>query len=527
MSKDYRKLIVQRLEDVKQKNKKIAVFYDNYSKLSAAVEKRHKYDSTRSDENLKESEEFARVKEEMAELYRSKCQNDQRLINANHSILSFEKKTSALLAEKKSLEEQSQKISSKYATAKVEIQKFLVDNEQLNDERIATNSTVTALTKQIQEMENDRIQFLNKIRQLNETRIDLLNAEVAMEERKRHSKMQEMIIKAVEEVTDTDLKLDAMLKAMPATNSNGDLLLGDSIPSRAEFTFECDEGEVNDVRWLDAETFATGGSDRKIKVWKTDGHGGQTRIETLSGSNASFTRIDYERDRKLLIASSNDKNVLVWNLDTSRLMSTLSGHADQVTCVKFYQSHSAVSGSADRIIKIWDLQNQRCSLSLFPASKILDVATNLGGSPSLFASGHFDKKLRFYDGRSVEPVKTVEMGGRITSLDVSMNGCELLISTRDDTISMLDLRTFQTLHCYSAENYRTSSDTSRVILSSGNEYVAAGSSNGSIFIWNKHSAKLEKRLTSSSENAIFSLSWNPTGYGLLSSSKQKVVTLWK
>ena len=42
--------------------------------------------------------------------------------------------------------------------------------------------------------------------------------------------------------------------------------------------------------------------------------------DALAGSNAALTRIDYDRDRKFLIASSNDKNVRIWNLDTSRLM---------------------------------------------------------------------------------------------------------------------------------------------------------------------------------------------------------------
>lgn len=522
---DYKKLILQRLEDVKQTNRQTTALFNNYAKIESLA-KNNKL-GPRLSGTLQENEELSRVKAEMAELYRSKCQNDQRLINANHSIADYEKKTTSLVAEKSQLDATKHNIAAKYARTEVELQRLRTDNDTMNDERIATNTTVTMLTQQIQEMEKDRIHFLNKIRELNETRIDVMNAEVALEEQRRHSRVKEMINSAIQDVTDKDIKLEAMLRGMPETNSNGDLLLGDSLPGRSEFNFECDEGEVNDVRWLDGETFVTGGSDRKIKIWKTDGHGGQTRIDTLAGSNAAFTRIDYDRDRKHLIASSNDKNVRLWNLDTSRLMSTLSGHADQVTCVKFYQSHSAVSGSADRVIKVWDLQNQRCSRSLFPASKVLDVATNMGGSPSLFASGHFDKKLRFYDGRSSDPVRTVDMNGRITSLDVTMSGCELLVSTRDDTITLMDLRNFQTVHCYSAENYRTSSDLSRVILSSGNEYVAAGSANGCIFIWNRNSTKLEKRLSSNSENPIFSLSWCPTGYGLLSSSKQKVVTLWK
>ena len=34
-------------------------------------------------------------------------------------------------------------------------------------------------------------------------------------------------------------------------------------------------------------------------------------------------------------------------------------------------------------------------------------------------SGHFDKKIRIYDGRSDQPVQMLEMAGKITSLDVA------------------------------------------------------------------------------------------------------------
>ncbi|CAI2356916.1 unnamed protein product [Caenorhabditis sp. 36 PRJEB53466] len=522
----YRKLIVERLERVKQRNKQVAAFYNNYSKLADQLEKKQSYGPIRSSANLQETEEFFKVKEEMAELYRSKCQNDQMLINANHKIVELEKKTSVAVNERDSLESRSKILYEKYAEAEVDLQKLRADRDNMNDERIALVTTVNMLTQQKLEMENDRIHFLNKIRELNNQRVDLMNAEIALEEQRRNLRIQDQIRSAVQDVS-KDQRVMAMLQAMPDTNSNGDLLMGDSVPSYIELSFECDEGEVNDVLWLSGETFATAGSDRKVKIWKVDGHGGQSKIDTLPGSNAAFTRLDYDRDRRHLIASSNDNNVRIWNLESSRLLSTLSGHADQVTCVKFYQSHSAASGSADRVIKIWDLQNQRCSRSFFPGSKVYDIATNLGGSPSLFSTGHFDKKLRFWDGRSTDAVKTIEMGGRITSLDASMSGYELLISTRDDTITLMDLRNFQTIHCYSAENYRTSSDLSRVVLSSGNDYVAAGSANGNIYVWNRNSTKLEKRLTTATDNPIFSISWNPTGYGMLSSSKQKVVALWK
>lgn len=49
--------------------------------------------------NPEDTEELVRVKHEMAELYRSKCQNDQQLIDANQKIAELDKKTSIAAAE--------------------------------------------------------------------------------------------------------------------------------------------------------------------------------------------------------------------------------------------------------------------------------------------------------------------------------------------------------------------------------------------------------------------------------------------
>lgn len=83
-----------------QKSKFVCIFFINSdSKLAEQLEKKHKYGTSSSNSSQLETGELARVKEEMAELYRSKCQNDQRLIDANHRIADFEKKSSAIIAE--------------------------------------------------------------------------------------------------------------------------------------------------------------------------------------------------------------------------------------------------------------------------------------------------------------------------------------------------------------------------------------------------------------------------------------------
>lgn len=45
--------------------------------------------------------------------------------------------------------------------------------------------------------------------------------------------------------------------------------------------------------------------------------------------------------------------VQVWNVETGRRVTTLRGHGDGVTCLRFDDTR-ILSGSYDRSVKLWD-----------------------------------------------------------------------------------------------------------------------------------------------------------------------------
>lgn len=95
---------------------------------------------------------------------------------------------------------------------------------------------------------------------------------------------------------------------------------------------------------------------------------------------------------------------------------------------------------------------------------VLDIAINERyGAPII--SSHYDKTVRFWDSRFDAPASSFKMGGKVASLFVSpgylffwykffdINFCfldsqSILCSCRDETLSLVDLRTNGILHIY-------------------------------------------------------------------------------
>ena len=58
---------------------------------------------------------------------------------------------------------------------------------------------------------------------------------------------------------------------------------------------------------------ATGGSDRRVKIWDISKNVCELKT-TLSGSNGAITSIDYEAGASLILAASTDFASRVWSI---------------------------------------------------------------------------------------------------------------------------------------------------------------------------------------------------------------------
>ncbi|XP_064543917.1 autophagy-related protein 16 isoform X2 [Drosophila montana] len=295
--------------------------------------------------------------------------------------------------------------------------------------------------------------------------------------------------------------------------------LGQPNPTKILMKFEAHENESHAVRWSPVERMvATGGADRKVKLWDIGKSSTEPRA-VLSGSSAGINSVDFDSTGAYILGTSNDYGARVWTVMDNRLRHTLTGHSGKVMAAKYVQEPiKVVTGSHDRTLKIWDLRSIACIETKFAGSSCNDLCTtdSLG---STIISGHYDKKIRFWDIRTEKQADDVLMPAKITSLDLSKDCNYLICSVRDDTIKLLDLRKNQVISTFSNEHFKISCDFARAAFNNCASKIACGSADGAIYIWNVNGF-LETTLKGHS-TAVNAVCWSPNSNSLASVGKSK------
>ncbi|XP_036817979.1 protein Atg16l2 isoform X2 [Oncorhynchus mykiss] len=301
------------------------------------------------------------------------------------------------------------------------------------------------------------------------------------------------------------------------------ICLAARVPVRALHVLDAHELGINAVRFSSScNLLATGGTDRSIKLWDVKA-GMLHNRGTLDGSNEGITSIEFDQTGTRVIAASYDKSALFWRLDDSAPKLTLTGHSRKVTAAKFKCSlRQVVTGSADRTVKIWDLHRAACIQTI----EVLSYCSDVVCSEHVIVSGHYDRKIRFWDSRAASCTQEVPLQGKVTSLDISTDHRQLLSCSRDESLQVVDLRMNSSRICFRAEGFKCGCDSTKAIFSPDGSYLAAGSADGAVYIWNVNSGNLETRLPDMHSSSINAVAWSGSGEYVVSVDKSRRAVLW-
>ncbi|KAK2173197.1 hypothetical protein NP493_893g01024 [Ridgeia piscesae] len=476
--------------------------------------------SGQGDKNM--AQKLLSLQEELTDFHKRKGENSQEIIDLNKAVQEKEKELVAKEQKILELETSIKQLNEANENMEQNLIEATTANQVLGDEQQALQLAFTSLECKFRKLQEENNDLVSRWMALKSRDADKMNAENDKVLEQKNLKMQKELAEAAREQVNITAPTGDNMGALGTPTACSFVV---TVPSRAINTLEAHDGEVNAVRWSPSgKIFATGGSDRKVKLWQAIGSKCEAK-GVLTGSNAAVMSVEFNMEETLLLAASNDFACRIWSLPALRLQHTLTGHSAKVLAAKFLgEPNKVVSGSHDRTLKLWDLRSKNCIKTLFAGSMCNDLMTS-DTYGSTIVSGHFNKKLMFWDPRVDTCRQEILMEGQITSLDFSPDGMVLLSCTRDDAISLIDLRSNQVMKTLRADGFHLGCDWSRAVFSPDGEYVMAGSGDGTIFIWNVMKTKVEKILQQH-KHPVTACSWSITGSSLLSCDKQRTVVLW-
>ncbi|KAL8154201.1 hypothetical protein V2J09_011961 [Rumex salicifolius] len=267
----------------------------------------------------------------------------------------------------------------------------------------------------------------------------------------------------------------------------------------------------------------SGGQDRTIKMWDT-ATGSLTH--TLHGSLGSILDLAITHDNKTVIGASSSNQLYVWEVSSGRIRHTLTGHMDKVCSVDVSKvsNRHVVSAAYDRTIKSWDLHKGYCTNTIMFPSNCNTVCFSMDGSTII--SGHVDGNLRVWDiqtGKLMSEVAAHSLA--LTSITLSRNGNTVLTSGRDNMHNLFDIRSLELCGTLRAGGNRVASNWSRSCISPDENYVAAGSADGSVSIWSIQKGEIVSTMKEHG-GSVLCCSWSDLGKPLATSDKNGVICTW-
>uniref|UniRef100_A0A7N9CH31 Autophagy-related protein 16-1 n=1 Tax=Macaca fascicularis TaxID=9541 RepID=A0A7N9CH31_MACFA len=473
------------------------------------------HDGTWNDSQLQEMAQL-RIKhqEELTELHKKRGELAQLVIDLNNQM---QQKDREMQMNEAKIAECLQTISD-LETECLELRTKLCDleraNQTLKDEYDALQITFTALEEKLRKTTEENQELVTRWMAEKAQEANRLNAENEKDSRRRQARLQKELAEAAKEPLPVEQDDDIEVIVDETSDHTEETSPVRAISRAATKRLSQPAGGL-----LDSITNIFG--RRSVSSFPVP----QDNVDTHPGSGKEV-RVPTTAlcvFGSYLLAASNDFASRIWTVDDYRLRHTLTGHSGKVLSAKFLLDNARiVSGSHDRTLKLWDLRSKVCIKTVFAGSSCNDIVC----TEQCVMSGHFDKKIRFWDIRSESIVREMELLGKITALDLNPERTELLSCSRDDLLKVIDLRTNAVKQTFSAPGFKCGSDWTRVVFSPDGSYVAAGSAEGSLYIWSVLTGKVEKVLSKQHSSSINAVAWSPSGSHVVSVDKGCKAVLW-
>ncbi|AFY87416.1 MAG: Serine/threonine-protein kinase PknD [Chroococcidiopsis cubana SAG 39.79] len=248
-----------------------------------------------------------------------------------------------------------------------------------------------------------------------------------------------------------------------------------------------------------------------------------TLTQTLTGHTDSVWAIAVSQDGRTLVSGSADKTIKVWDLQTRELQRTLTGHTDTVRAIALSQDGQIlVSGGGEKTVRLWNITTGRpLGRLLGHGGPVWTVAISQDGQ-TLFSAGE-DGTVKLWNAQNGQLHRTLPAHDRrVFSLAVSPNGQTFATGSIDRTIKLWDLATGRLLRTLTGHT-----DAVRAItFSPDGQHLASTSWDKTVKIWNWRTGEQLQTLAEH-EHRTVAIAYGHDGNTLMSASLDRTIKIWQ
>jgi serine/threonine protein kinase len=109
---------------------------------------------------------------------------------------------------------------------------------------------------------------------------------------------------------------------------------------------------------------ASGDKNRKVQLRRRDSIANLRELRAdgsnLDSHNGYVCAVEFSPDGKILASGGADRRIRLWNTDTGKIIYTFDGHLESITAMQFMPNGKIlISTGADRTIRFWDLESKQ------------------------------------------------------------------------------------------------------------------------------------------------------------------------